>query len=775
MDQSRSDIIQANPIGKHLDGFRASFKLVCEEKTISCTPDALDQLGREDLQNLSIGVILALLAVPASRLLRSSSGGKNLFNDLSRLNSSINSDEVDFDFDCILPLLKAVLAKKPDNEIWTKVYNAVTESTPPPRPVASSVQQTPWLHNTGSFVNTSEYRKYMDDILKEELGLMYVGIPGFSKAFFGGIAELEPVSKAVFDKCSEGPNPLYRGGWIGWPLDANEEAVLSWLQDLIEKLAVLAGTKTYRRPLAQPNTPIQGSTATRKIDICFVSDPEAEKETPRGRYHWSQILIPGELKSNPSQDISSKTWLDLGRYAREVFAAQDTRRFVLGFTICGSLMRLWEFDRLGGIASEQFDVNKDGLQFVSTILAFLWMDKQQLGFDPTVTTIKGQRFIDINREGRTERFIIDRLIRRAPCIAGRATTCWKARLENTTTQFVIKDSWQYTERDEEGELLQDATKKGVVNLARYYHHETVQVFNQDDDIRSNVHKGLDITKAKNYPSKSSVSSAPGALRRGRTNTAAGVKRSSSQTGATMPPSKRVHSDSSVKLTNELPLNRVHRRIILRDYGKPIYTASSPSALLAALEGCIEGHESLHNAGLLHRDISINNLMINEDEKNPSWTSFLIDLDLAIKEPREGTSGVKGLTGTRAFMAIGILLGEQHSFMHDLESFFWVLFWICIHYDGPYKGGVVPRFEKWNYINAVELASLKKGVISDENDFLKMAEDNFTPYYSSLTPWVNRLRRRIFPNGQRWHKPNAGLYSSIKEILREAQKDQDVVE
>ena len=46
------------------------------------------------------------------------------------------------------------------------------------------------------------------------------------------------------------------------------------------------------------------------------------------------------------------------RYVREVFGAQETRRFVLGFTLCGSLMRVWEFDRLGGIASEQFDINK---------------------------------------------------------------------------------------------------------------------------------------------------------------------------------------------------------------------------------------------------------------------------------------------------------------------------------------------------------------------------------------------------------------------------------
>jgi serine/threonine protein kinase len=90
-------------------------------------------------------------------------------------------------------------------------------------------------------------------------------------------------------------------------------------------------------------------------------------------------------------------------------------------------------------------------------------------------------------------------------------------------------------------------------------------------------------------------------------------------------------------------------------------------LLRGLDGCIEGHESLRKAGFLHRDISINNLMINEDDSNPSWPSFLIDLDLAIRERREGASGARGKTGTRAFMAIGALLGEQHSFMHDHQS------------------------------------------------------------------------------------------------------------
>jgi hypothetical protein len=108
-------------------------------------------------------------------------------------------------------------------------------------------------------------------------------------------------------------------------------------------------------------------------------------------------------------------------------------------------------------------------------------------------------------------------------------------------------------------------------------------------------------------------------------------------------------------------------------------------MLAAVEGAIKGkrYSHVHKAQLkeaghesyrnhthgIQANVSIGNLMMNEEKKNPSWPSFLIDFDLAIKEHREEPSGARAKTSTRAFMAIGLLYGEKRSFMHDLESFF----------------------------------------------------------------------------------------------------------
>ncbi|KAF1941062.1 hypothetical protein EJ02DRAFT_493248, partial [Clathrospora elynae] len=58
----------------------------------------------------------------------------------------------------------------------------------------------------------------------------------------------------------------------------------------------------------------------------------------------------------------------------------------------------------------------------------------------------------------------------------------------------------------------------------------------------------------------------------------------------------------------------------------------------------------------------------------SWPTFLIDLNLAIKEQRKQASGARRKTGTQAFMAIGLLYNDKpYSFMHNLKLFFWVLF------------------------------------------------------------------------------------------------------
>ena len=61
--------------------------------------------------------------------------------------------------------------------------------------------------------------------------------------------------------------------------------------------------------------------------------------------------------------------------------------------------------------------------------------------------------------------------------------------------------------------------------------------------------------------------------------------------------------------------------------------------------------------------------MNEEKGNPSWPSFLIDLDLAIMEKREKPSRAPNKTGTRAFIADWSAIWRETNVYTRLEIFF----------------------------------------------------------------------------------------------------------
>jgi hypothetical protein len=92
------------------------------------------------------------------------------------------------------------------------VYNAVTESIPPPRPIAFSLEQTLWPCNMSSFANSSTHHKHVDDVLKEELSTMYIRLRDFNRIYFRDVANLKIASKTFFKQYIKGSDPLFDDG-----------------------------------------------------------------------------------------------------------------------------------------------------------------------------------------------------------------------------------------------------------------------------------------------------------------------------------------------------------------------------------------------------------------------------------------------------------------------------------------------------------------------------------------------------------------------------------
>jgi len=96
---------------------------------------------------------------------------------------------------------------------------------------------------------------------------------------------------------------------------------------------------------------------------------------------------------------------------------------------------------------------------------------------------------------------------------------------------------------------------------------------------------------------------------------------------------------------------------------------------------LPGHALLWALGIGHCDISLRNLM----RKPGSTMAVLNDFDLASRfNPGEATPTQPGFEriGTKPFMALELLNEPGRSgpllrrYRHDLESFVWVLVWVC---------------------------------------------------------------------------------------------------
>jgi hypothetical protein len=132
------------------------------------------------------------------------------------------------------------------------------------------------------------------------------------------------------------------------------------------------------------------------------------------------------------------------------------------------------------------------------------------------------------------------------------------------------------------------------------------------------------------------------------------------------------------------------------------------------------------------------ILDDQDEGKPN--GILIDLDSAT-EVTEGLGAEPGITGTRPFMAIGVLKGECHTYRHDLESFLYVFLWTVItnHTENPPE---TSKLRQWSNGDWNELV-VCKSLDMDQDNFQDILEE-FTPEFHSLKPLAESLRQILFP-------------------------------
>ncbi|KAK0496639.1 hypothetical protein EDD18DRAFT_1163177 [Armillaria luteobubalina] len=86
--------------------------------------------------------------------------------------------------------------------------------------------------------------------------------------------------------------------------------------------------------------------------------------------------------------------------------------------------------------------------------------------------------------------------------------------------------------------------------------------------------------------------------------------------------------------------------------------------------------AFHRAFILHRDISVGNIMITSNHRG-----FLIDWDHCVILTNRGADKHVGRTGTWQFMSARLLasFGNMHTIVDDRESSPWVLLYVALRY------------------------------------------------------------------------------------------------
>ncbi|KZT05327.1 uncharacterized protein LAESUDRAFT_760216 [Laetiporus sulphureus 93-53] len=396
-----------------------------------------------------------------------------------------------------------------------------------------------------------------------------------------------------------------------------------------------------------------------------------EKKCSRGcnvllaRYCHVRNALEIKLQCNTSVENDA---VQLGVYVRQMLIEQPDRRFAASFVFTERNLRLYGFDRSGVWHSPFIDFHKHPDLLVLAIL-FLHSNDHAIGRNteimlskksnktsavlklsemaiapycpmqiakPTKTTNNDTTFHDIVVNA-------DRW-KRSRTIRSRGTTCWMGEIcKSKKLGCVVKDYWRAANRTSEATML----------LAAHGVNGVGEMFASRERERVSDFRGQDFLHKQDF---FQIENAPEAL-------------------------------------NHAP-DHVHCLLLLERYDGPLSCAPNPLQFLIAFHDCVCGHRDLLlGRGILHRDISFNNLMYYSAGTSGN-TGKLIDLDLAANVRTLWNSGVATIgdfrTGTRIFQSVKVMYTDKttfetlgpHNHLDDLESFFYVLAYYCATLDGP---------------------------------------------------------------------------------------------
>lgn len=789
LSQDDRTVITKHPLDDCLDHLRDSLRKV--EQSFSQVSDngAADPRDQGPLKAVS-KLLSTLQTHDVALTLRSKTGTGDLASELSTLFRRVRNG--DFNYRQYRPLLQLVIKKAPDVDIWNAVVDlirSISQTTPPTsiKSIEASFYGTPLVRSSASFRDSQQTRNDIRTPVLEELsGRTFVDVKQFYTKYF----ENREWSKTVDQIYKDAPNndPLHNFPEASQP---EELEIWTWLDDFQEKYLLDAPGRYYR---AKSKKDITGALGERQLDI-VLKDRTASFAEP---HHARDFRVIGELTKTKRSAYWKAKFTQLAVYVRDTFATQPARWFVHGFLMFGTQMQLWVFDRSGAYSSETFDVRKEPERFVHVIAGYALMTKAELGLDtfiqkdgPHPTVIISDA---ITCKSRALQLKVPPIFS-TNAIACRGTSCFRT-VDGTK---VVKLSWRPDKRRSEVDHL--AMGRGVKGMPTLVGSRNVTAiedlrkgleFKSLRDLGHSVHDRSTDSLQSSFTSQSTQALA-------KLNMSSTKRKSSFTDDAT---SRKRHSSQKSNLQQEIhendvdsktPIqtssaphspyrNRILTCLAVSPAGRPLEQFQSVLEVLLAFRDAIKEHRELClGRKTLHRDVSLNNIILTDPKQNSGRSGMLIDLDLAVlvgEDGRNETSEERNMTGTLEYMAIQILegatrketAGTDHTYRHDLESFFYVFLSLCIRY-GYAEGKELKTdpLRRWYEGNFNDISRTKRGDV-EPGGFEIHVLPHFSPEFQAQKEVARNLRTILFGKGALYvetpEKP-ATLYDPIIKVFEDA--------
>ena len=342
----------------------------------------------------------------------------------------------------------------------------------------------PITHSSASQQGDEQTRRAVEIRIFEEIkDCTHQNVEGFFSKYFEGkdwTERTEEIYRAVRDRHVD-------NRWTDFPQPPVQNAVLEWLFRFQKEFLSDARSVYYT---SESSKDLTGAEARRQLDIFVKRNGENISKTV---HDWKDVEVIGELRES-NNDWKAKL-LQLGRYMRDVFATQPTRRFVHGFTLLGTTMELWVFDRSGPYSSGPFDIHEKPEHFIKAVAGYAMMSNEELGLDTFVERKVENGLITVTEDAtgcRKKLWLEPDLMAYQRAIVCRGTSCFRAGILGTEDpRYVVKFSWTSDKRPPEADLLRLARERGVRGVAKLFGFHRITSI-------ADIREGLTFIKSRTF-------------------------------------------------------------------------------------------------------------------------------------------------------------------------------------------------------------------------------------------------------------------------------------